>query len=540
MANSSLWALLSITVAYFLVSRVSEYSSSKSYFITAGTIYIFITLFRILFHVFLYPNFFSPFKDLPTVKGGSLLNGQLETLLREPQGDPFRRWMNQIPNNGFIRYTHLFNKERLFVTSPEAMSDVLVRKSYDFVKQPFLKYSFGKVVGVGVLLAEGDDHKIQRKNLTPAFTFRHIKSLYPIFWSKAIETSEALHNILEENPYEVINIGAWLSRTALDIIGVAGIGLDFGAIKNPENELANKYASVFTVKDPLAKVIEYIAEFIDLRIVLALPLERNKRLATAAAYIRDFCRQVVRQKAENLQREKNEKGTTNGNDICAIAFESGAFSEEGMVDQMMTFLAAGHETTATSLQWAIYMLCKNPAMQRRLREEVLSVVSSPGTNEPPLNSIDSLPYLNAICQETLRFYPPLPISIRQAVRNTTILNRFIPAGTLVLTSAWASNHSTELWGADADVFNPDRWIGPGKANTGGAESNYAFLTFLNGPRNCIGMGFAKGEFLSVLAVLVGRFEFELEYPDCDVKIEDSITNGPEGGLKVRMKVLGVS
>ena len=95
--------------------------------------------------------------------------------------------------------------------------------------------------------------------------------------------------------------------------------------------------------------------------------------------------------------------------------------------------------------------------------------------------------------------------------------------------------SKTLWGDDAAEFNPDRWTGPGRANNGGGESNYSFMTFLHGPRSCIGQAFARAEFACLLAGLVGRFEMELEEPDREIEIQTGITTRIKGGLRVRMR-----
>ncbi|KAI9871199.1 MAG: hypothetical protein M1823_008517, partial [Watsoniomyces obsoletus] len=148
-----------------------------------------------------------------------------------------RRWINEIPNNGLIRYKHLFNRDRVLVTSPKGLAEVLTTKSYDFVKPDFMRIGIGQILGVGVLLAEGDEHKMQRKGLMPAFNFRHIKELYPIFWSKSVEMVQGIQASLPANTPWSLEVGEWASRATLDIIGVAGMGQDFNSIANPDTEL---------------------------------------------------------------------------------------------------------------------------------------------------------------------------------------------------------------------------------------------------------------------------------------------------------------
>ena len=229
------------------------------------------------------------------------------------------------------------------------------------------------------------------------------------------------------------------------------------------------------------------------------------------------------------------QGKQTGVDILSIAIESGGFTDENLVDQIMTFLAAGHETTATALTWAICLICQHPDVQQRLRAE-LREAGLPHIRDQNAvvtsDAIDRLPYLNAVCNEVLRFTPPVPFTMRQSLSDQTIAGHFVPAKTSVILCASAINCSRQFWGPDAHEFNPDRWMGPGKANTGGAESNYAFLTFLHGPRSCIGQSFSRAEFACLLAGWVQAFEMKLEDPERKIEITSGITQRPKGGLPV--------
>jgi len=145
-----------------------------------------------------------------------------------------------------------------------------------------------------------------------------------------------------------------------------------------------------------------------------------------------------------------------------------------------------------------------------------------------------MPFLSAVCNETLRLYPPAPSTVRQAVVPTTICGVPIAKGTLVTIPPWAVNRSRALWGADAAKFIPERWLEGNNAATGGADSPYAFLTFLHGPRSCIGQSFARLEMKCLLALLITRFSFETAYPDQKVGIAGFITIKPAGGLRLKV------
>ena len=330
----------------------------------------------------------------------------------------------------------------------------------------------------------------------------------------------------------VVEIGGWSSRAALDIIGVAGMGQDFNAIDDPNTELNATYRKVFQPSRQ-QQILGLLSLFLPQWFLRSLPVAHNQNIDEASSNIKKICRQLIRQKKEKLDRKEKCVDL----DILSVAIESGGFAEEDLVNQMMTFLAAGHETTATSMTWAFYFLSRNPEIQTRLREEIRTHLPAIDDKSTTVSSasLDQCHFLHAVCNEVLRVYAPVPITMREAAVNTSIAGHPVPKGTTIILSTWGVNTSKSLWGDDAAEFNPDRWMGPGKANTGGAESNYAFMTFLHGPRSCIGQAFAKAEFACMLAAVVGRFEIELENKNLDVVIKGGVTSRPKDGLNVRMK-----
>ncbi|KAI1001282.1 Cytochrome P450 monooxygenase [Podosphaera aphanis] len=529
----------------------------------ASFIFAWITqvFFWIVWKVFLYPIYFSPLRHFPSPEGSSWWNGQYANIVAVPTGKPMLRWINKIPNNGIIRYLGLLNSERLFITSPNALREVLNTQSYEFAKPSQVVESLSRLLGNGVLFAEGSEHKKQRRDLTPAFAFRHIKELYPGFWKKSVESVEAITQEVQAGgiKYEdlpdfqkeqsisqgktstdaVIEVCEWASRVTLDIIGVAGMGHDFGAVQDSDTPLNQTYRKVFKPSRQ-AQILALLGTIFPGWLVSKIPVKRNGEVEEAAGTIRDVCKQLLRKKKEN--REKNQMADV---DILSVALESGGFTEESLVDQMMTFLAAGHDTTATALTWAIYELCANPSYQTRLRAEIRDNLPSPSSSEPVTSAqIDHLPYLNAICSEVLRYHPPVSLTMRDAIHDTTLLGHRVPKGTRIVLCPEAVNKSEALWGPDAMKFNPDRWMpssgNPSPAN-GGAASNYALLTFIHGPRSCIGQSFSRSEFACLLAAWIGRFEFSLnderELDERNIVIKGGVTCKPSRGLYVKTKVI---
>jgi cytochrome P450 len=379
----------------------------------------------------------------------------------------------------------------------------------------------------------------------PAFSYRHIKDLYPTFWAKSVEMVKCIEKDLQDRKDtgdNTVTVRRWASRATLDIIGLAGMDRDFGSLADPHNELAAQYHRVLE-DAPLWLKLLFAAAFVlgNEEIVMALPVKHNRDIAEGAKYVRQVAQQLISEKRERIKHFTNEaEDGGGGKDILSVALNSGKFTDIELIDQMMTFLAAGHETTSSALQWSVYALCKHPDIQTRLRQEIRSNLPSTSSNDPEpvtAEAVDSLAYLHAFCNEVLRFHPSVPITFRTTTRDTTLAGTLLPKGTNLTISPEVINHDPELWGPDAHIFNPDRWLGPGRANTGGASSNYALMTFLHGPRSCIGQGFAKAELACLVAAMVGRFEMELADPGKKLEVKRTATISPVDGVVARLTPL---
>ena len=302
--------------------------------------------------VVIYPRFFSPLRHLPSPPGGNFFTGQTRRVLKDTSGMPQREWIENVPNDGLIRYSMWF-QERLLPTNSKALAEVLVTKNYDFIKPPQLRNGLGRLLGIGILLAEGDEHKVQRKNLMPAFAYRHIKDLYPVFWSKSREMTECLaeasksavppseksdKSVQDEEKEAAdspkheagaLEVGNFSSRATLDIIGVSGMGQDFDSLHNQDNKLNRTYRTVFH-QGRAARALQLAGLLLPFWLLSRLPVKRNADINGASRYIRQLCQDLVAQKRARM--EKNERTEK---DIVSVAIESGGFTDSELADQMM-------------------------------------------------------------------------------------------------------------------------------------------------------------------------------------------------------------
>lgn len=193
-------------------------------------------------------------------------------------------------------------------------------------------------------------------------------------------------------------------------------------------------------------------------------------------------------------------------------------------DNLLTFIAAGHETTALALTWSIYLLALHPEWQSRIRREVRDVC---GREPIAAEHISELDTVARVLNESMRLYPPVPAIDRVATEDIDVGELRIAKGDFVILGILPMHRHERLWNYP-DRFDPDRFA-PDLAKS---RHRFAFIPFSGGPRVCIGARFAMMEACCILGTLVRDFDFELENPDEPVELVSRVTLRPKGGLSV--------
>jgi cytochrome P450 len=475
-----------------------------------------IPLYFVLYVSFIYPFYISELRHVPTVPGFPLW-GQFFTIITEECGVPQRRWFQE--HGPIIRYFFPFGAERIAIADDKAVTQMTIKNPYNYPKPIRAKLWMVRILGEGVLLAEGDEHVHQRKALAPGFSISSIRALAPIFWQKALLLSklwkdEMLKAGMTTKSIEVLE---WLNRTTLDIIGEAGFGTDINSLENPETPLREAYRLVFAF-DLGSRVLHGLQAFIPS--TKYIPAKMNRDMEAARNIILNRATEIIKEKEGQAQAHSKH------NDIIALISKDNlkkkAAGEEGlsletMRDQVMTFLGAGHDTTATGVAWTLHLLSKYPKVQTRLREEVreyMPFLFHEDTRYDPIElgkvDADKLPYLDNVCRESLRYIPPIPMTVRQSLEDDTLGPYLVPAGTVIYVLANAINRLPMYWGPTADKFDPDRWD-----NLPETYTRNAFMTFLQGQRGCVGRKFAETEMKVLLCCLLSMYTFER-----DTSLED--------------------
>lgn len=324
-------------------------SAVASYFFphrfAAGSLTSFFIIFALLnssvfviYKLVVYPFFLSPLRHLPKAKGFQPIIGHGIIMFKRPGGDPHLRMMKETPNDGIILTRGFFHTDRLILTTPAALADVLVHKSYDFEKPQWARAFLKRFLGDGLLMTEGSEHKHHRKQIMPAFHFRHIKELYPVFWSKSIELCNAIKATLDHNTTQVLEIGHYSTQVTLDIIGLAGLGRDICSLRNSDDELIKNYEEI--LEPTTEKGVFFILHLIFPPWLIAiLPWKLNERVRITTGNLKRICTEFVAERKSKMRYE--DQSSNESRDILSIMIRSNNFSDENLVDQLLTFLAAG-------------------------------------------------------------------------------------------------------------------------------------------------------------------------------------------------------
>ncbi|KAI2622153.1 cytochrome P450 [Hypomontagnella submonticulosa] len=478
----------------------------KSFLMVLLVQYALLKVYRII----LYPNFLSPLRHLPGPKDHNLFLGQeLKKLKAESPASVQLQWMRKWPDAPFIRYISFAGKEVLLANSLAAHKAVLQTHVYDFVKPPFFARLVGEITGTGLLFAEGDVHRRERRLLAGPFSVPSMRKLLPVFRRKARDLSEMLEHILEDKTHVTVEVMKTLSRSTMDTIGVTVLGIELDTISSMYPQGFQELYGQILHQGPIGQLLMVVNALIPIRSIV--PLEANRKFLKANNDLRTMLRDIIHKRAADLADGTFKKETGESRDLLTFMLEEAelrrqetrkeVWSTDDIIGHLLNFTSAGHESTATTLAWSLYVLATNHDIQDRLRSEILSLLKP--NQEPDYDSIFGLPYLHNFVREVLRVYPPSHMAQRETTRPLTIENIPIPKGTQIDISIPLVHQHPHIWGPDAATFNPDRW----DHLTGAAATPFAFEAFLQGPRTCPGRNFSLIEVKVVLVELLAKWRF---------------------------------
>ena len=442
----------------------------------------------------------APDKEAPGPSGLTLLH-----TLRRMQREPLATYLAARATYGDIVRFRAGSRTIYLLSHPDDIQHVLRDKSKNY-RKGWLNEPLLPLLGQGLLTSEGDFWLSQRRLIQPIFHRRMVESFASIMTKAAQEMVERWRRPAATG--EAIDVAAEMSRLTLAIVGQALFGADTRDMARPLNQafgvalahINNRSAHPYALPD-------------------WAPTRANLRYRRAVAQLDQVVDQIIARRRQSPTGEQP--------DLLALLLAArdpdtgAAMSDQQLRDEVITFLLAGHETTAMALSWTWYALALYPEAGQRLRRELAARLAS---RHPSPSDLEHLSYNRAVLQESLRLFPPSVIIPRQANVADTLGPYRIPADAVIVISQYVTHRHPEFW-PEPEAFSPDRFLTAGLP--GG--HHFAYLPFGAGPRVCIGEPFALMEGQLALATIAQAYELDL-VPGREVEQQVAVTLRPGGGL----------
>ena len=386
---------------------------------------------------------------------------------------------------------------------PEGLRHVLLEAVEDYPKSDVTKNILRPAIGESLFVAEGAHWRWQRRAAAPVFSHRNVTALAPIMSAAAQRAVDRIgaHKGKAADMYDE------MVTSTFEVIS----DVTFSGDENFDRAAVHR--AVDNYIDQTAKV--------SLFDILGIPtwVPRVSRMGSTQA-MRD-----MKTMSDKVIDNRRDKGPGDIPDLLDLLLAGEDPKTKRMMntaelrDNLLTFIVAGHETTALTLGWALYLVAFDQGVQDKLRAEAKTVL---GDRIATAEDVPNLPYTRQVIDETLRLYPPAAFLSRSAQKDDTLCERKIARGDTVTLPIYALHRSHLLWD-DPHQFNPDRFDGKTEIN------RYAYLPFGDGPRICIGASFALQEAIIILASLLARYKFT-RVKGKDPKPVLILTLRPEGGV----------
>ena len=425
--------------------------------------------------------------------GASDDSGEAQAVVASGQGAVaylaafLRNPLETVPPEAYHRglvTTRLLGQTRVYVTDPALIHEALVRQADALSKGAVFRRVLGPALGNGLLTAEGAMWRWQRRSASPAFQQARLLGFQPAMIAAA---EAARDRWLARGAGVAVDIGHEMMRATFAII--------------VETMLSG--AGTMDVERIEADITAYLRStgwagaLGILRLPAWVPYPGRRRALAAAAFLRGAVSDMV------AARRRRPSGR---DDLVALLLaaedpETGRTMTDGEIaDNLLTFITAGHETTAQGLSWTLHLVADHPGVERRMLAEIEAV-----TGGGPLSPahVEALAYTRQVFCEGMRLFPPAPLVVRRVERPFRLGPLDLAAGTLLIVPIHAVHRHRSLW-EEPDRFDPDRFASdPVKA-----RHRYSFLPFGAGPRVCIGSAFATMEAVAILAVLLPAFRLD--------------------------------
>ncbi|KAL5080471.1 hypothetical protein RYX36_008892 [Vicia faba] len=405
---------------------------------------------------------------------------------------------------------------RLCLTESELIKEFLSKYSTISGKSWQQQQGSKNFIGKGLLMANGDDWYHQRHLVSPAFMGEKLKSYAVHMMECTTEMLESLQNATLDCGKNEIEIGEYFTKLTADIISRTEFGTNY-----------EKGKQIFHLLTQLQALCAQATKKLWFPGSRFFPSAYNREIKSLKMEVERLLKEIIHSRKDGV---KMGRSNSYGNDLLGILLDeiekSGSLNLQLVMDECKTFFFAGHDTTSLLLTWTAMLLATNPDWQEKVRNEVKEIFNQ---GMPSIDQLSKLNVLHMVINESMRLYPPATLLPRMAFQDIVLGDLYIPKGLSVWIPVLAIHHSEELWGKDANEFNPQRFAS--KSFMSGR-----FLPFASGPRNCVGQSFAIMEAKIILAMLVSKFSFTISenYKHAPITV---LTIKPKYGVQICLKTL---
>jgi cytochrome P450 len=377
----------------------------------------------------------------------------------------------------------------VMVNTPDLVQLVLQERARDFPKSNRVREGLRLLLGNSVFVTNGTTWARQRRMIDPAFEGGRLRDTFPAMWA----ASEAAAQRLKPGWTEV---EAMTSHAAADVIFRTLFSLPI------EDATAAEVYGSFRAHQRAAPILN-LAALVPLPRWLPRPMPRAAR--ATAGRIRALITGMTEARAQAIAAGTAPDDLATKIMTTRDPATGAVFDTAEMVDQVAIFFLAGHETSASALAWALYLVATHPDWQAELAREAQAIRPHIGGPAPDFGILRQFPRIRDTFREALRLYPPVPMMVREATQPEEFRNRPLGQGAQVIVSPWHMGRNEHIW-PDPHDFRPERW----QEDDSRARARDGFIPFSAGPRVCPGAGFAMAEAVLILARLLAEWEFHAD------------------------------
>lgn len=382
----------------------------------------------------------------------------------------------------------------ILINNPDAVKAILVKNHENYKKGPGFE-RVKMLLGNGIIVSDGAFWRRQRRMIQPAFSRKCIDGL-------AVKMQKANQDWLvrwqekaEKN--ELLDVSSETSELSLEIILRCLFSDDMDKL------IAQEGKNPFEILTyDLARDIQFVMKFRALKSLVQQFIDERRE---SSKRYDDFLEAFM----EAVDKETNE-----------------GMTDKEIIDEVMTMIIAGHETGATTLNWAWYLLSQNPVEEQKLHEEVDSNIAG---DIPTFEEVGDLPFSRQVIEEALRLYPPVWLYSRTAIADDNVCGYDVPAGTNIFFAPYYLHRHPDYWDTP-EAFKPDRFLPEAVKK----RHKFAFIPFSAGPRRCIGDYFSIVEMQIHLATMAQKFKLEYVADEKGVELDPQVNLRSKNSIMMKL------